>query len=270
MSNDEARRYVAERIQALIENPPPEKPYRSLAEEFATAKAFGNAAVNDLRALACKQTGMTLDELLEAERNVSHPKEFIPVAPSPAVVARRRMKNAGVPELFIQCVADKPPTECYPLMKVREHLDSHDGFLVLSGGKGTRKTGCAAWALGQVDRGGFVEALAVTRLSIEQRPTWDKLLAAEVVVLDDLGTERRDEKGAFIGAFFELFNGVYSGRKRLIITCNLSREQFAAEPERGGYGARVYDRLKETGKWAVVGGESVRGVVERQPGEDDE
>lgn len=263
---DEQRALAMGHIEALMANPPASKP---LAPDWddAGAAAIGPAAVKQIRELACKQTGLTMAELLEREKEVSHPREFIAVAPNPHALARRRMKSADAPELHIRNVADVDPMQCEAWQKVRSFLDGRKGFLVLAGGKGTQKTGSACWALGQVERGAFLEAGAIIRLSIEKRNEWERIIKSQIVVLDDLGTEKRDGQGVFLAAFFELFNGIYSDCRRLIVTCNLTPEQFKAEPERGGYGARVYDRLRESGTWSVIGGESVRG---REPGEDDE
>ncbi len=260
----EAIPFVQELIVGLAENPPPVRPEKVEYEDpMAASRAIGQAYLDRLRRMACKQTGMTLEQLLEAEKNISWPKEIMPVVSSPRQVARRRMKQAGVPELFIRSVGDVEPRPLDAWRHVRDFLDSGQSFLVLSGGKGTGKTGSACWSLGQIDGGRFLDAPEITGMSIREKEQWDRVRGAPLVVLDDLGTERRDEKGYFIGGFFDLFNGCYSGCTRLVITCNISREQFASEPDQGGYGARVYDRLRETGRWVTVGGESIR-----EPGEE--
>jgi hypothetical protein len=266
-STEAARALANGHIQALIANPPPPKPLRTEPDDFG-ASLIGPKAVRQIRELACKQTGLTMEQLIEAEKNVSHPREIVPVEPNPHMLARRRMKAADAPELHIRNVGDADPIQCDAWRKVRTFLEGRKGFLVLSGGKGTQKTGSACWALGQVDSGAFLEAGAIIRLSIEQRKTWERIVGAQIVVLDDLGTEKRDGQGVFLAAFFELFNSVYSDCRRMIVTCNLTPGQFKAEPEQGGYGARVYDRLRESGMWCDIGGESVRG--NREPGSDDE
>jgi DNA replication protein DnaC len=110
----------------------------------------------------------------------------------------------------------------------------------------------------------FIEADDVIRTSIEDKPRWEAILAAPLVVFDDLGTERRDDKAVFLSAFSRLLNTAYSQRRRLLITCNITPQVFKQV-----YGERELDRLREAGKWSTIGGESVR-RYEREPGCDDD
>ncbi len=254
-------------IEHLIENPPPKRdPEKGKHVNYDAMSILQD--VNGFREKLAKAAGKTLAQWLEMEANVSHPREIIPVQPSPAAIARRRMLGAGVPELFIAAVGDRKPLDCTPLKRVQDFLNCGDGFHVLSGGKGTRKTGSACWALGQLDRGAFLHSRDITRLSIEPRDKWDAICSAPLVVLDDLGTEKRDEKGAFQSAVSELIDRVYSNRRRMIVTCNLTREVFAKV-----YGEREFDRIREVGKWSDIAGQSVRQYdpqqhLEREPGEE--
>lgn len=256
-------------IDHLVANPPPRRdPEKGKHVNYDAVSILKD--VNGFRTKLAKDRGLTLAQWLELEAKVQHPREVIPVQPSIAAIARRRMIGAGVPDLFITAVADRKPLDCTPLTCVQEFLNCGDGFHVLSGGKGTRKTGSACWALGQLDSGKFLHSRDITRLSIEQRDKWDAICSAPLVVLDDLGTEKRDEKGAFSSAVSELIDRVYSNRRRMIITCNLDKETFAQV-----YGEREFDRLREVGKWSYIAGQSVRQYdpalhLEREPGCDDE
>lgn len=267
-TSDADRAHAQAEIEHLIASP---RPKRASVEVQKWADDTGNPiarqAVDSLRRKLAADRGLTVEQWIEMEANVSHPRDVVSITPSPRMIARRRMTQAGVPARFIEAVADKEPLDCDPMRDVRAFLDSQDGFRVLSGGKGTRKTGSASWALGQLDGGTFLEAGELTRLSIEQRPKWEAVIASPLVVLDDLGTERRDEKGAFNAALSELINKVYSQRRRLIVTCNLSRDTFKSV-----YGEREYDRMREAGKWSTVKGDSARQyeMAVRQPGEDDD
>ena len=259
---------VEQIIADLVANPPvrQRQPDGERWPETAAAVLGGKAEVDSFRRKLATDRGMTHEQWMEAEAAVSHPRDVVAITPSPRMIARRRMVLAEVPSRFIEAVADKEPVDCDPLQAVRAFLNGPDGFRVLSGGKGTRKTGSAAWALGQLDGGAFVESSELTRLSIEQRPKWESIISAPLVVLDDLGTERRDEKGAFNSALSELINKVYSQRRRLIITCNLSRDTFKAV-----YGEREFDRMREAGQWSTIGGQSVRAYqapLLREPGEE--
>lgn len=252
-------------IEAQLTNPQP-RPKSSTKHENYDAMSI-MADVNGFRKHLAESKGYTLEQWLAMESEVHHPTEFVAITPSPRTMARRRMKDADVPERFIQHVADKDPLDCEPMTFVREFLNSRDGFRVLQGGKGTRKTGSACWALGQLDGGAFIEADDVIRVSIEDKERWAKILAAPLVVFDDLGTEKRDDKATFTSAFSKLLNTVYSQSRRLIITCNVTPVVF-----RQVYGEREYDRLKEAGLWSKIGGESVRRYdpaahLDRDPGE---
>lgn len=250
-------------IDRLIKHPP-ERNTRP-AERFSDlGGAMGILAdVDAFRAKLAADRGMTLERWMAAEAAVNHPCEVVPITPTPRMLARRRMTQAGVPARFIEHVADKEPLDCDPLKNVRDFLNGPDGFRVISGGKGTRKTGSACWALGQLDGGVFLDVKQITRLSIEQRSRWDRILEAPLVVLDDLGTETRDEKGYFGSAVSELINSTYSHRRRLIVTCNMSKDTFQRV-----YGERELDRLREAGKWSTIGGQSVRQYEIREPGEE--
>lgn len=257
-------------IEALISNPPPRQkrdPGLTFPENAGAAMDILRD-VNGFRAKLAKDRGMTIEQWLALEAEVSHPREFIEVRPSHRTIARRRMVAAGVPEEYIACVADREPEDCRPYQVIRGFLNSKDGFHVLSGGKGTRKTGSAAWALGQIDGGAFIEAPDVVKVSIEQKDRWEHIVQkAPLVVLDDVGTEKRtgDLPASFGAAFSDLVNKVYGGRRRLIITCNLTRETF-----RSTYGDREFDRIRHVGKWSDIAGQSVRQYTEREPGCDDD
>lgn len=266
-TSDEDHEKAQALIEHLIANPPgPRDPEKGRHLDPNAVSILSN--LDGCRRKLAKDRGITYEQWLELEANVRHPRDIVPVTPSPRAIARRRMLAAGVPPRFIEAVADKAPIECEPFKHVRDFLDGHDGFLVLSGGKGTYKTGSASWALGQLDGGTFIEAKHITGIAIEDKARWTAIMSAPLVVLDDLGWEKRDEKGAFTNAFSDLLNTVYSHRRRMIITCNMTKETFAKT-----YGAREFDRLKEAGKWATIAGQSVRQYdpalhLEREPGEE--
>ncbi len=256
-------------IERLVANPPPPRLKRAEKHEtFGALEIFSN--IDGFRRKLAADRGLTLEQWLELESKVSHPREFVPVIPSEAAIARRRMLGARVPEKFIRAVGDAKPLDCKPMRDVSAFLDSRDGFLLLSGGKGTRKTGSASWALGQLDGGVFVHAqdLVETSVAPEHRERWDYIVnRAPLVVFDDLGTEKRtgDLPVSFGTAFSRLVDKVYSGCRRMIITHNITKATM-----KGVYGEREFDRMREVGKWSDIAGESVRTYQERIPGSDDE
>lgn len=257
-------------IERLIAQPRMQRAAAMVKHPDYAATTIAKQAVDSLRRKLAADRGLTYEQWLEMEASVSHPREFIPVIPTEAAIARRRMLGAKVPEKFIRDVGDKRPLDCKPMRDVSAFLGSRDGFLLLSGGKGTRKTGSASWALGQLDGGAFVHAQDLVELSVapEHRERWDYIVTrAPLVVFDDLGTEKRtgDLPVSFGTAFSRLVDKVYSGCRRMIITHNITKQTM-----RSVYGEREFDRMREVGKWSEIAGQSVRDYHDREPGSDDE
>jgi hypothetical protein len=209
--------------------------------------------------LAVRATGLSRENLQAAITAAGPPPEYTHPGVDVRARARRRGVVAGVPELHLRNLVDRDPMPGQAWVAVREFLaDDRLGFLVLSGGKGTHKTGSACWMLTQVEGGNFVEAPDLLAVAIEDKARYLRLRVSRYVVLDDLGTEIRDGKGLFQGVLNTLWNGWYAGCAKVITTCNLTAEEFRRPPEKGGYGERIYDRLRERGRWICIGGESRR------------
>lgn len=117
-------------------------------------------------------------------------------------------------------------------------------LLVLSGQKGAGKTVAAAWwALRQTGAVEFVTAEKfVTSSSFDG--TRDRWVNAEALVLDDLGVEYQDVKGAASSALDALVNEFYSHGRPLIMTTNLGRAEFKTR-----VGERIADRIRECSGW---------------------
>ena len=81
----------------------------------------------------------------------------------------------------------------------------------------------------------------------------DDLLAAPSLILDDLGCEYLDAAGSFLVDLDELLDAYYRAKRPLVITTNCTAEVF-----RSRYGARIVDRLLESGEFYSVGGPSLR------------
>ena len=210
-----------------------------------------------------RKTGLTREQILE-QAAAEEPAAL----PPPANAARRRMVAAGVPELHVRHLADGEPIECDALRLVREHMQRRGGFLVLSGGKGVRKTGSACWMLGQVEDGVYVEALDLLDIAFHDRALFLRLRRAKYVVLDDIGAETTASGGADAALFqrelWKLWKGWYDSAATVVVTCNLERVDFdgrkldgSVDPSRG-YGERIRERMDERGRFYTVGGESVR------------
>jgi DNA replication protein DnaC len=117
-------------------------------------------------------------------------------------------------------------------------------LLVLSGQKGAGKTVAAAWwALRQTGAVEFVTAEKfVTSSSFDGAR--DRWVNAAALVLDDLGVEYQDVKGASASALDALVNEFYSHGRPLVMTTNLGRDEFKAR-----VGERIADRIRECSGW---------------------
>ncbi len=132
-------------------------------------------------------------------------------------------------------------------------------FVVLCGGVGCGKTVAAAMALADRGAGRFVTAFGLTRLSPYDEGEMDELETTPLLVLDDLGSEYQDAKG-FLRAFLDgLVNARYDAGLRTIATTNLKAAEFADR-----YGARIADRIKQTGCFVELQGKSMRAAPAKE------
>lgn len=233
----------------------------ALSRYEADEKAQLAAFMAKVRAMAAKATGMSVEQLEAAAAALPLHEPLPAPAPSPERLARRRMEAAGVPELYVKAVADREPIACPALDATQALLAAGGGFLVLSGGIGTRKTGSAAWLLSQLDGGEYVEAHELLSIAFEDKARYLRLVHARVIVLDEVKAESQqlDEKGHWLRVFDALFGSWYARCATVVITCNLTKPQFAAV-----VGERAIDRIRERGVdggWFSVPGESVRGEL---------
>jgi DNA replication protein DnaC len=81
------------------------------------------------------------------------------------------------------------------------------------------------------------------------------LRRTQMLVIDDLGTERLDGKDIFQTFFGALLNARYGAPGFTAITTNLSTDDVTKR-----YGARVYDRLRERAAWFDISHGSLRGM----------
>lgn len=124
--------------------------------------------------------------------------------------------------------------------------------LVLSGGKGCGKTVAAAWYALHVRPMRFITAYDFARLS-RFSDEMSAVLDARALCLDDLGHEYLDVKESFVSDVNALVDKMYSHKKPLIVTTNLTWRDLSER-----YGGRVADRLTECAVWSNVHTESLR------------
>lgn len=149
------------------------------------------------------------------------------------------------------------PTSSPALCAVGSFLSPRDEaqILVLAGGVGTGKTMAAAW--GCAFHGGLMcKAMEIVKAglfdSLEVAPQQFHLMA-----IDDLGMEPVDAKGYGYAAIFDLLDERYDSGQKTILTTNLTMDDFRARYGSGA-GARMWDRIREVGRWVDVPGESMR------------
>jgi hypothetical protein len=216
-----------------------------------------DAFLADIKAAACRATGMTEEELLaKAESIGSDIPRRVEV---PDRLPRESVASRGVLEMHLCAIYDREPIECEALTHVRTFMGSPKTLLVLSAGTGTRKSGSASWALTR-KAGRFVTAEECGRIAgsrdADDRHVWQMTRGTPLLVIDDLGGEYVDDKGWFVKAFNALVDYRYGSKLKTIITTNLEAARFKET-----YGERVTDRIREAGAWRNLGGASVRRKV---------
>lgn len=131
--------------------------------------------------------------------------------------------------------------------------DQH--ILVLLGGTGTGKTTAAAWLASEVggSRPGLVRSSALERAGRYDHELAEWVSSRTLLVVDDLGVEYQDSKGAFRSVLDELIDVAYGARRRLVVTSNLDAAGVADR-----VGDRIWSRLCAAAKLANCGVRDLR------------
>lgn len=138
------------------------------------------------------------------------------------------------------------PSETPALSVVKEWLASPLTILILTGLPDRGKTIAACWALAQKS-GCFIKAIDIVRRGMFDTAWWSALYEAEILVLDDLGTEPLDEKGYALANVQALVDRAYDGRPRLIVTSNLALSVLS-QKYLVSDGGRSLERVRECGQ----------------------
>lgn len=176
---------------------------------------------------------------------------------------RRHLVECGCPIKDLTRVLEKRTSETEAMLTARGAIMNREGIVVLSGLPGCGKTTAAAWWLLQprerVPYVGTSSARFIDATGLARWPKYDnaemlKLTRSRALVIDDLGVEYADKKGAYSSLLDEVINSRYSAELPTVITTNLPGAEFKAR-----YGERIADRIREAGRFVELGGESLRG-----------
>lgn len=169
----------------------------------------------------------------------------------------------GLPIKDLQRATSGECDETPALVATRASFERGDTILVLSGPRGIGKTTAAAWWLCQRrERKQYVSTSPPRFVDSGQLSRWPRyneermreLTRARALVVDDLGVEFADQKGAFFSLFDEVANSRYAAELPMLITTNLPANEFKARA-----GERIVDRIREAGRFEALKGQSLRG-----------
>jgi DNA replication protein DnaC len=103
----------------------------------------------------------------------------------------------------------------------------------------------------------FISAPRLARISDYSEDRWDELRRVDRLVIDDFGRETLDSKGRALGNIVDLLCERHDGARRTVFTANMTTAQFRTR-YCGTDGGRLWDRLRQGGRFCEMGGESMR------------
>lgn len=144
--------------------------------------------------------------------------------------------------------ADVPAIATPAMGWARKFLaQSRLSILVLLGGTGAGKTTAGAFVAREVggSRPGLIRATALERAGRYDRERADWIESRTLLVVDDLGVEFKDGKGAFLSLLDELMDVAYGHNRRIVLSANLDQQGLADRVE-----DRIWSRISES---ALIG-----------------
>lgn len=182
------------------------------------------------------------------------PAEDAVVAAAAARLRQERRSKGLIPARLWPALDALQETQA--VKSVQAFLGAEDRtFLVLGGGVGTGKSVGAAAAIQFHHQGGlWVSAPCLSEASSFDSEFWWSLRSTPLLVIDDVGTEPRDDKGWSAAKFQALLSHRYDWVLKTILTTNLSKDRF----QTAYCDARLVDRLKEVGSYTALPGLSMR------------
>jgi DNA replication protein DnaC len=132
-------------------------------------------------------------------------------------------------------------------------------LIILSGSPGVGKSVAACIWLVDVCRGKpecmrWIQSGDLARGYSYNQESFDQLIQAYALVIDDCGIDFVDEKGRFLTTLEEVISKRFSRLRPTLITTNIANPaEF-----RDRYGARIASRINEDGAFIVCGGPDLR------------
>lgn len=181
----------------------------------------------------------------------------------------------GVPARVVRQLADGGWRETSAVAKIRSWHAMHSWCAVLGGDFGVGKSFAAAlwlWLIAfeaaEAKRTStyrapecWRSAADLARIGNYDRNAFNEVARLPALVIDDLGAEFNDGKGAFLAFLGDLLNERQSNERRTLITTNLAGSAFKER-----YGQRIIERIREGGVFEGVTGPNMRvSVQERLP-----
>lgn len=215
------------------------------------------------------ELGYSEDWWKQRDREVAElrAKDTAELEHSRMVTRAGELRDNGFPEMAIDAaLAELDDTTAMQRARMFVQMASHGlrkRLLILAGGVGVGKTTAATWVAmkGQDPRPGFI------RISeLERRGRYDKALGEWLedktsLVIDDVGAEYLDGKGAFRSLLDEIIDKFYSNKRTLVMTTNLRPKRKSddeGEQFYERYGDRVWSRLSQLGEWGDCGTRDLR------------
>jgi hypothetical protein len=175
------------------------------------------------------------------------------------------MREIGIPKRIRLTLGRSSRTRALELVETWSGKPDEAWALVLSADKGVGKSTAAGWWLAQVAKRLHLRmdgratkrwwpAAEISALDFYGEDL-QRLCEVESMVIDDLGVEFSDQRGAFQSKLDRLLDARYREFRRTLITTNLTPKAF-----RERYDQRLYDRLREGATWEGIVAQSMRGA----------
>lgn len=253
--------------------------------DFAEVIEQAQASVMARAEREAQAAGVTVEELWERQRiaDEAAERQRRHLAATEERAERIRAISPGLTAEVAQalCQGSLCDDARYPAVRVvREWLANPNSppIMFLAGGTGCGKTVAAAWALARMG-GEYVRAVDLARRSEPYRgESAESLLMEphELLVLDDLGTEKRKVVGKdaagrdvdapadsrFMPALYDMIDqrqgvirrGTRWAPRRTLVTLNMSKAVFKSKyPE-----DRIHSRLAQSCSWNALDGADLR------------